>query len=112
MADSQAILATAARAYLAAPPPVDAGRSWTIGHTLDRMLDLSLKFDETDLSGCLLILALARRQPHGLDRCGLALRHALADLEIDLPLPAEPDTEELTADHAMPHQIYTEKTGS
>ena len=107
--NSESILTSSAAAYLRGvvaeriPPASTAGRSALVGDFLDEGLNQALACGEEDLAGCLLVLALARRRDGGLDRCGLALRHVLAELSIDLPLPDGP-----AAGHVPDHVLDTD----
>jgi hypothetical protein len=81
--------------YLASPRNYDLGppgpRTRTLGQNLDCVLQQADRWDEPDLAACLLVLAIARRdRADGLQYCLRALRHALADLQLDLPLPPGP----------------------
>jgi hypothetical protein len=78
-----AIMSRAVEEYLKVTPAFGLA-----GEVLDVALLAAHDQAEDGLASCLMVLALARRRG-GIPTCARALRHALAELRIDVPLPAD-----------------------
>lgn len=92
--DPPSLLRAAVAAYLVGPRPQHPDEMMrTLTMSLDHAMGLAHRWGEDELAACLLVLALARPR-RGLGVCARALRHALAELAIDLPArpsPHDPD---------------------